>query len=114
MREVTPPVPLSGGKAPTARPEAAPSEGNSAEVSTVAVSEIIPGNMYLQVLASREAEPARKALLEIKAKGHPVALDNIDPDWYRILVGPFATREAADAYQVRLQNEGIKSFLRKF
>jgi cell division protein FtsN len=66
------------------------------------------------VLASREAEPARKSLLEFKSKGHPVTLDNQDPDWYRILVGPFSTRDAADAYQARLQAEGIKSFLRKF
>jgi cell division protein FtsN len=66
------------------------------------------------VLASRDADPARKSLLEFKSKGHPVTLDNQDPDWYRILVGPFTTREAADAYQARLQAEGIKSFLRKF
>jgi hypothetical protein len=95
-------------------PAAEPSRASSSEVSAVAVPEIVPGNIYLQVLASREAEPARKALRDIKAKGHPVALDNLDPDWYRILVGPFATREAADAYMRKLKGEGYNSFLRKF
>jgi cell division protein FtsN len=78
------------------------------------VPAIQPGTLYLQVLASRDAEPSRKALLEIKSKGHPVTLDNHDPGWFRILVGPFDTREAANAYQLRLESEGIKSFLRKF
>jgi cell division protein FtsN len=48
------------------------------------------------------------------SKGHPAILENLDPGWFRIVVGPFTTREAADAYQQRLEAEGIKSFLRKF
>ncbi len=92
---------------------ASPAESASS-TATVAVPDIEAGSLYLQVLASRDAEPARKALYKFKAKGYPVALDNRDPDWYRILVGPFHNREDADAYQARLKDEGIKPFLRQF
>jgi cell division protein FtsN len=113
VRETTPAA--ARVQAPTAdSPKPAPSRESAAPATTVAVAAIEPGTLYLQVLASRDADPARKSLLEFKSKGHPVTLDNQDPDWYRILVGPFTTREAADAYQARLQAEGIKSFLRKF
>jgi cell division septation protein DedD len=111
----TPPTSGAGETATAAgSSRKASSAGPAVPTPTVAVPEIVPGTLYLQVLASRESEPAREALLEFKSKGHPVTLDNQDPDWFRILVGPFDTREAADAYQTRLQAEGIKSFLRKF
>jgi hypothetical protein len=86
----------------------------AAATRTVAVPAIRSGTLYLQVLASKEAGPARKELMDLKAKGHPVTLDNHDPEWFRILVGPFDTREAASAYQLKLESEGLKPFLRKF
>jgi cell division septation protein DedD len=98
--------PAPGGSNPSSEP--------AAPTPTVAVPAIRPGTFYLQVLASKEADPARKELIDLKAKGHPVTLDNHDPEWFRILVGPFETREAANAYQLKLESEGLKPFLRKF
>lgn len=92
---------------------AASAEPRQSSQATIAVPAIKPGAIYLQVLASREADPAREALLEIRAKGHPVTLDNIDPAWYRILVGPFDDEQSAAEYQIRLQQEKIDSFIRK-
>jgi cell division protein FtsN len=80
---------------------------------TIAVPAIEPGAIYLQVLASREADPAREALIKYKAKGHPVALDNNEPEWFRILVGPFHEQEEAAKYQLRLKADGIESFIRQ-
>jgi cell division protein FtsN len=73
-----------------------------------------PGFIYLQVFASREPGPAQRALSQMIAKGHPVAVDNLDPSYYRIVIGPFAAREEADAYLARLKAEGTDAFLRKF
>ena len=112
VRETKPAPPRAEGPSSASKSSSSPEPAPA--TPTVTVPEIEPGTMYLQVLASRDAEPARKALFEFKAKGHPVTLDNQDPGWYRILVGPFPTRADANAYQARLQAEGIKSFLRRF
>lgn len=93
---------------------AASTSGEYESTATVTVPEIQRGQMYLQVLASTESAPAREALREFKAKGHPVALDNQDPEWFRILIGPFSTPEAAQEYMERLQAEGTDSFIRQF
>jgi cell division protein FtsN len=49
----------------------------------------------------------------MKRKGHPVALDNNEPEWYRILVGPFREQDEAIEYQLRLKAEGHDSFIRQ-
>jgi cell division septation protein DedD len=79
---------------------------------TVAVPAVEPGALYLQVLASRDADPAREALLDLRAKGHSVTLDSSEAGWHRILIGPFHKQEEAAQYQLRLKTEGIDSFVR--
>jgi SPOR domain len=112
VRKTSPAASRAGTAVPGPSPKASSSAASTPAVASS--SEFAPGTLYLQVLASRDKGPALQALQEIKSKGHPAVLDNIDPDWFRILVGPFTAREAADAYQQRLEAEGIKSFLRKF
>lgn len=92
-----------------------PSTGAQAQAAptpTVAVPAPEPGALYLQVLASRDADPAREALVEMKAKGHSVTLDSSEAGWHRILIGPFHKQEEAAQYQLRLKTEGIDSFVR--
>ncbi len=103
----------SSGAATQTSSSTQPRQSEPVTQATIAVPAIKPGAVYLQVLASREAGPAREALVEIRAKGHPVTLDNIDPAWYRILVGPFDDEESAAQYQIRLKQEKIDSFIRK-
>lgn len=102
----------SSSRSAVRRSPAEPSR--SVPTPTLAVPEIVPGSIYLQVAASTEATPARELLLKYKSMGHAVALDNNDPAWFRILVGPFPTMEAAAEYQVKLKADRIDSFIRKF
>jgi cell division septation protein DedD len=88
-------------------------EAAAPPIETVAVEPIVPGTMYLQVSAVKESGAARQVLRRMKSGGHPVALDSEGGEWFRVLIGPFTTREEADAYQLRLKGEGIDSFLRK-
>ena len=77
-------------------------------------SQAQPGTMYLQVFSAHDLGPAQEVYLKMKSRGHNAVLDNLDPQYFRIVIGPFATREAADEYQRRLNSDGINSFLRKF
>jgi cell division septation protein DedD len=70
--------------------------------------------MFLQVFSARDLESAQKVYMQMRAKGHLAILDNLEPEYFRIVIGPFPTRQAADEYLQRLRGDGIESFLRRF
>jgi cell division septation protein DedD len=55
--------------------------------------------MYLQVSRTQNAEWAQLLMRQLKGDGYPASiLDPSEPeDGYRVVVGPFSVREAADS-----------------
>ena len=53
----------------------------------------------------------------LKGKGYPVFLltpenAHVDDSLYRVVVGPFKTRDEADKVRDRLKDDGFKPFIR--
>lgn len=100
----TPPAPEQA--APKAdKPEAPPSNAELAKGIT------------LQVLAMHTRPDAESVVTVLKDKGYPVFLltpenAHADDSLYRVVVGPFKTRDEADKARDRLKNEGFKPFIR--
>jgi cell division protein FtsN len=67
----------------------------------------------LQVTAVRVREDAEVFVQALQAKGHPATLSDRGDDWYRVMVGPFASDADAKAYQKRLEEEGHQSIIRR-
>jgi hypothetical protein len=72
---------------------------DSALVTDVAPTQPDSVVMYLQVSRTQNAEWAQLLMKQLKADGYPASvLDPTEPeDGYRVVVGPFAIREAADS-----------------
>jgi cell division protein FtsN len=67
------------------------------------------GPWYVQVFAGRDKETADVLIRSLSQKGHSVRLDTRREGsgaLYRVQVGGFATREAADSAADRLRREG--------
>ena len=62
-------------------------------------------------------QDAESVVTVLKGKGYPVFLmtpenAHADDSLYRVLVGPFKTREEADKTRDRLRDDGFKPFIR--
>ena len=67
----------------------------------------------VQVLAVRVAADANNVAGNLKGKGYPAYIEADRGDgWHRVLVGPFASREAAEEYRKRLTADGFNTILR--
>jgi cell division protein FtsN len=67
------------------------------------------GSFRIAVAAFRTSKRANDVVAEITTTGLPVAA-RLDPtgEWYQVIVGPFATLEAATNAQKVLEREGYQ------
>lgn len=79
--------------------------------ATAAASAPAAGAFHVQVSAVRVEADAVNLANGLKQKGYPAQISTFD-GWYRIMVGPFASREAAEASRSRLNNDGFDTVLR--
>ena len=76
---------------------------------TPAVRPATPGDWFVQVFAGRDREAAEVLVRRLGAAGHAVRLDaeaEGQGALYKVRVGGFPTKEAADAAAGRLRTEG--------
>jgi cell division septation protein DedD len=71
----------------------------------------------LQVVALGNKHDAEHVVNILKEKGYPVFLAtpeyaHADDNIFRVLVGPFRTRDDADKVRNKLSQEGFKPFIR--
>lgn len=74
-----------------------------------AVRTATPGDWFVQVFAGRDREAAEVLVRRLGASGHAVRLDaeaEGQGALYKVRVGGFATKEAADAAAGKLRTEG--------
>jgi len=109
-----PAAPTAQASSASAAVKAAP-----APVAKAAAPAGNPGSGYvLQVASFRDAEGAEAFRQKLAAKGYPQYTESADlgakGTWYRVYVGPVASKEAAEAQSRRLQEqEKITPLLRK-
>jgi cell division septation protein DedD len=92
-------VPPERIPAAIAAAESASVAQDSALVTNVAPTQPDSVVMYLQVSRTQNAEWAQLLMRQLKGDGYPASiLDPSEPeDGYRVVVGPFSVREAADS-----------------
>lgn len=70
-------------------------------------------SIHIQVAALRTRPDAQTLVNKLKAKNYPVVLyDKGGDGWFRVVVGPFPTVDAAKAQQRRLRTDGLDTILR--
>ncbi len=116
---------LAGGKLVLAKPAvskavavpAAPAKTSPAvpAAAPVTVSPSTRGDYSIQVLSSKDKAATEKSLERIKAKGHAAYLVTRDLGekgiWYRVNIGPFETKQQAEAYLPKIQADYKSSFV---
>lgn len=113
----TPPVRRSAPPSPVAPPVSAPVATTPAPLTTplprpaTATSNT---NAYnVQVSAVRVADDASILSRRLRDRGYPTHVAAGSGDgWHRIMVGPFASREAAQESQLRLKADGFDTVLK--
>ncbi len=112
-----PPKPQSQPAAQKAAPKASPTSAPSTPLSQPRPAAAIPatgGTLHLQVAAVRVAQDAQLLSGKLKERGYPTVVSGDNGDgWYRVLVGPFATREEAEGVKGRLNTDGFDTMLRQ-
>jgi len=98
---------------PTAQPQAAP---NPPSPPASAAGEVGEG-ITLQVVAMRTKQDAEAVVNILKTGGYPVFLvtpeyARADDNLFRVLVGPFKTRDDAEKVRAELAQKGFKPFIR--
>lgn len=71
------------------------------------------GEYHLQVAAVRVRKDADLLAGKLKGMGYPASV-RTDPEWNRVVVGPFASSAAAKGYRGRLKNDGFDTLLKRF
>jgi cell division septation protein DedD len=88
--------------------EAAPAVATADQAPAV-LPEVPRDAFVLQVAFAREPEAARALLERLAAKDYQVFIYEVDTGakgvWYKVLIGPFADRAAAEAVAARLKTE---------
>jgi cell division septation protein DedD len=93
---------------PAPRPTAPPTPRPAGQSAAAAAS-----GYNVQVAAVRVAADANNVANNLRQKGYPVHIEADRGDgWHRVLVGPFASREAAQVSLQRLTSDGFKPMLR--
>ena len=117
---INPPVPganpTDAMPHPDQPPAAARSVPNSPSPTPAGPGEVGEG-ITLQVAAMRSKPDAEAVVNILKTGGYPVFLvtpefAHADDNLYRVLVGPFKTREDADKVRKELAQKGFKPFIR--
>jgi cell division septation protein DedD len=93
-------------------PDSRPPRGTAERGSAPGVrtgSELPAGEWFVQVFAGRDRASAELVARQLREKGHPVRLDSEREGagaLYKVRVGGFATREAADRAAEGIRKEG--------
>jgi DedD protein len=111
------------GKATTpARPAERPAAGSGSQPSSASAGQgaapaSVADSFTVQVAATRTKADAEELVKVLKGRGYPVFL--VSPEYahandnlYRVQVGPYPTRDAADKIKAKLSQEGFKPFIR--
>lgn len=108
------PVPPAPGafREETERREAKPA-GEPQPANAPGSAPSAQGSFAVQVAASGSREDAEKIAQALKSRGFPAFLvpperANANDKLYRVQVGPYPTREAAEAVKPKLEQEGFK------
>lgn len=99
-----------------AKPAPAPKrERPKAPAPKPAPKPAVEGSGYhLQVAALRVDKDAKLLAAKLEGKGYPAAVDSARGDgWFRVIVGPFSSKEAAQGYRAKLRSDGFDTILRK-
>lgn len=88
----------------------------AAKPATPAPSDVGAG-ITLQVVALHAKQDAEAMVNVLKGKGYPVYLmtpesSHSDDNLFRVLVGPFKTRDDAEKERIKLKQDGFKPFVR--
>jgi cell division septation protein DedD len=112
------PAAKSGDAAPPAAQPPAPAKPAAIpENPTVPAAGEVGEGITLQVVALRTKSDADALVNILKGRGYPVFLvtpeyAHADDNLFRVLVGPFKTREDADKVRAKLVQDGFKPFIR--
>jgi len=85
-------------------PGAAPSQPAPAASADTAAPAAPPGSLFIQVFSSRDELQARRLETRLRAAGFKAFLSPAG-DKYRVRIGPFAARPAAEAAAVRVRRD---------
>ena len=110
-----------GGEPPPATAPSATSAPSSPEpaknIPEPAAAGGVGSGLTVQVVASRSKQDAERIVKILESRGYSVFL--VTPEFarandnlYRVQVGPFASREAAEKVRSKLAKEGFKPFIR--
>ena len=94
------------------QPERAPAAPNAQAKPKPPVQAANAGDYHLQVVAVRVKKDAEMLAGKLKTQGYPASVQ-MAGDWNRVIVGPFASAEAAQDYKTRLGKDGFDTMLRK-
>ncbi|MDA0205334.1 MAG: SPOR domain-containing protein [Acidobacteria bacterium] len=98
--------------APTPRPATPPTPRPAGQAAS-GQSTASAAGYNVQVSAVRVAADANSVASNLRGKGYPAHIEADRGDgWHRVLVGPFASREAAEESRKRLTTEGFNTLLR--
>ncbi len=81
-------------------------------------ADVVPDGFYAVAISSRRLDSARQLRRSLDASGYPTRLlpriDEANETWYRLMVGPYPSREAAEAVAGELQRErGIDAWIQE-
>lgn len=115
--KVPPRVKPRAGVVVTVRdPPAPPLQPRSHETAPPAAAPVIPPDaFYYQVAAVGKPLRAENLAGWLRDAGHPAGIRPVEGDGlYRVYVGPFSTRAAADRARDRLREDGFQPILRRY
>jgi len=94
---------------PAATPKPTPARATPAPTPAAAKPAAVPGRIFVQVYSSTNASRAKEIVAQLKKGGFKVVLAETAKDGgqtnYRVRVGPYDTRAAADSAAGRLRRE---------
>jgi cell division protein FtsN len=108
-----PPPPPVAEKKPEPKPTSTkPAAPPPAKPASSSPGQSVAQKAHLQIAAVRVRNDAEAYVGQLKGKGHAATLSDKGDGWFRVLVGPFDSAEAAKKYQEKLKQDGISSLMR--
>lgn len=108
------PTQVKAPKPKPAPPKPAPKPAAAKPKATPAAATVAGGRYHLQVAAFRMVKDANLLAARLKGKGFPVNVNSsVGDGWNRVLIGPFASEEAAKGFRPKLKAEGFDTMIRK-
>ncbi len=104
--------------APAGRHPTAPGDRASLDVATAGATARVPNGFYAVATSSRQLPTLRDLQRSLEGSGYPTQVlprvDEANETWYRLLVGPYESRDRAEATASRLRRErGIAAWIQE-